>query len=144
MSDSLLFQIVTFGVIPFWLLLAFLPNAGITRILVHSVVPPVILGITYVWLYQTAAGSGTTGDVTSLDGLMQFLTDRRAVLAGWIHYLVFDLFIGAWMARDARRRGMWYPVVVPCLFLTFLMGPGGLVLYLMIRAAYGRGSFGID
>jgi hypothetical protein len=56
------------------------------------------------------------------------------LLAGWTHYLAFDLFIGGWEVRDAQRRGIPHLLVVPALVLTFLLGPGGLLLYLAIRS----------
>jgi hypothetical protein len=54
------------------------------------------------------------------------------LLAGWTHYLAFDLFIGGWEVRDAQRRGIPHLLVVPALVLTFLFGPAGLLLYLAI------------
>jgi hypothetical protein len=71
------------------------------------------------------------------------LADVRALfsndfllLAGWIHYLAFDLFIGSWEVRDARRLGIHHLTVVPCLVLTFMLGPVGLLLYLALRAGW--------
>lgn len=57
------------------------------------------------------------------------------LLAGWVHYLAFDLFIGSWEVRDAQRHGLSHLLVVPCLALTFLFGPVGLLLYLGLRGA---------
>jgi hypothetical protein len=57
-----------------------------------------------------------------------------ALLAGWIHYLAFDLFIGSWEVRDSQRLKISHWLVVPCLVLTFLFGPIGLALYLLLRA----------
>ena len=56
-----------------------------------------------------------------------------------MHYLVFDLFIGAWQTRDAARHGIPHGLVVPCLVLTFLLGPIGLLLYLALRTWRTRG-----
>jgi hypothetical protein len=55
------------------------------------------------------------------------------VLAGWIHYLIFDLFIGAWETRDAARRGIAHLWVIPCLLATLMAGPLGLLLYVVVR-----------
>jgi hypothetical protein len=57
------------------------------------------------------------------------------LLAGWIHYLAFDLFIGAWEVRTARAEGIPHLLVLPCLVLTFLLGPVGLLLFLALRLA---------
>ncbi len=50
------------------------------------------------------------------------------LLAGWVHFLAFDLLVGAWEVRDARRVGITHLLVVPCLLLTFMAGPVGLLL----------------
>ena len=61
-----------------------------------------------------------------------------ALLAGWVHYLAFDLFIGAWEVRDAQQHQVPHLAVVPCLLLTFLFGPAGLLLYFVLRYALRR------
>jgi hypothetical protein len=60
------------------------------------------------------------------------------LLAGWVHYLAFDLFIGAWQVRDSKALGISHLLVLPCLVLTFLFGPVGLLLYFLIRVACRR------
>jgi hypothetical protein len=64
-------------------------------------------------------------------------TQERAILAGWVHYLAFDFFIGCWMVMDAAERGIKHLLVVPCMLLTFMFGPVGLMLYVGLRAALG-------
>jgi hypothetical protein len=60
------------------------------------------------------------------------------MLAGWVHYLAFDLFIGAWQVRDAQRRGIKHLWVVPCLLTTLVFGPAGLLLYFIMRYSLTR------
>ena len=62
--------------------------------------------------------------------------DPWALLAGWVHYLCFDLAVGAWALRDAQRRGLPHLLLVPALVLTFLLGPVGLLLYAGLRRFY--------
>jgi SNF family Na+-dependent transporter len=62
------------------------------------------------------------------------------VLLGWVHFLAFDLFIGAWMVRDARRLKILHLAVIPCLLVTFLLGPVGLLTYLVLRTGLRRGA----
>ncbi len=64
------------------------------------------------------------------------------LLAGWIHYLAFDLLIGSWEVRDARDRGIPHLLLVPCLMLTFLFGPAGWLAYLGVRSVVSRKSSG--
>jgi hypothetical protein len=73
------------------------------------------------------------GDAARERGRVLVARGRWALLAGWTHYLAFDLFIGGWEVRDAQRRGISHLLVVPALILTFLVGPAGLLLYLAIR-----------
>ena len=60
------------------------------------------------------------------------------LLAGWVHYLCFDLLVGCWEVRDARDRGVPYMLVIPCLVLTFMFGPAGWLLYQGVRSACPR------
>jgi hypothetical protein len=58
------------------------------------------------------------------------------LLAGWLHYLAFDLFVGAWEVRTARAAAIPFLLVVPCLGLTFLFGPAGLLAFLVLAASF--------
>ena len=66
-----------------------------------------------------------------------FLSDGGLVL-GWTHYLAFDLFVGQWIARDADHKGFSRLAQAPVLLLTFLAGPIGLFLWLVIREGRAR------
>ncbi len=147
LSPDTMFKIVNYGVLPFWALLVFLPHLKITDWLVHSVLAPIVLGVVYAWLFATVYFAGTGlpegASFSSLEGVMKAFTVKEAVVAGWAHYLVFDLFIGAWEARDAQRLGMNHFVLIPCLLLTLLVGPVGLLLYLMIRGLAGRAGWSL-
>lgn len=147
-DPALVFSIATYGVMPFWLLLAVAPGWKGTQIAVHSVFAPVVLGLTYLWLFAGGAFFGADvpegGNFQSLQGVMTLFTVPEAVLAGWVHYLVFDLFVGAWQARDAKRRGVNHLLLIPCLFFTLMLGPIGLLLYLILRAATGKGGWSLQ
>ncbi len=148
MTASTLFTLANVSVLPFWLLLALAPGWRGTQILVHSVAMPVLLGAAYVWLFATGAFFGPDtpegGGFSSLEGVMALFTSPEAVLTGWLHYLAFDLFVGAWISRDARRRGVTHWLVVPCLVFTLMTGPAGLLLYTILRAVTGKGGWSLD
>lgn len=78
------------------------------------------------------------GGFGSLAGVMKLFTNPWAVLAGWVHYLAFDLFVGAWEVRDAEQHGVSHLLVVPCLFFTFMLGPIGLLMYMGARTLFGK------
>jgi len=61
-----------------------------------------------------------------------------ALLAGWIHYLAFDLFIGAWEIRDSQQHQIPHLAMIPCMAMTFMLGPIGLLFYFAIRTAKSR------
>lgn len=98
---------------------------------------PLLLALVYLWLIATTFGR-TPGGFGSLAQVSLLFQNPRALLAGWIHYLAFDLFVGSWEVRDARRAGVRHLLVVPCLVLTFLFGPVGLLLYFILRAGLRR------
>ena len=122
-----------------WLLLAVFPRHPRTAPLVTSVLIPALLGVAYlVLLGLHFAGPNPQGDFSSLQGVTRLFADRRALLAGWIHYLAFDLFIGSWQVRDAGRAGIPHLLVLPCLAVTFLFGPVGLLCYFAVRRLRGE------
>jgi hypothetical protein len=139
-SPELIFLVANNGILIFWALLIAAPRWRGTEVAVHSIAVPVVLGLAYAWLLAQvwlfgAAAPGT--NYTTLAGVMALFRSPTGAVMGWIHYLVFDLFVGAWQARDAARRGVPHWAVMPCLIVTLLAGPVGLLLYLAVR----RGGF---
>ena len=136
MTPDLVFTVCNFGVIPAWLLLAFAPGWEGTQRIVHALWIPCLLGLVYLLIFLVSPGPPPEGGgFGSLAGVMALFTSPYAVLVGWVHYLVFDLFVGAWEVRDARRRGIPHVWLLPCLFFTLMLGPIGLLLYLALRYA---------
>jgi hypothetical protein len=117
-------------------MLVFIPRWKWTSAVAKYVVPAV-LAIVYLTLLlmnrpPDGAGFGSLAQVERL------FSNPWLLLAGWVHYLAFDLFIGAWELQDAQRLGIRHWYLVPCLLLTFLVGPVGLLLYLAIRGVVAR------
>lgn len=71
---------------------------------------------------------------STLAGVEALFARREAILGGWVHFLAFDLFVGSWEAEDAGRRRLSGWLLLPCLFLTLMAGPAGLLLYLLVAA----------
>ena len=138
MPVETVFTIVNTAVLPFWLLLLLAPHKQITNLLVHSGLIGVIYGIIYVFYLGIAmVGEQPEGaGMGSLAGLQAAFTDPRAMLGAWVHYLVFDLFVGAWITRDAKRHEIPHPAIAIPLVLTLMAGPLGLLLYLGLRGAW--------
>lgn len=128
-------------VIPAWLLLWFLPDSELTKRLVYSYLYPILLGGSYVVLLVQSMMSGpavTLDAFTTVEGLQQLFQHPGAWVAGWMHYLLFDLFVGMWIARDALKLSIPKAMVFFPLFFTLLAGPLGLLLYLLVRYRYTR------
>ena len=75
--------------------------------------------------------SGIGGGFGSLADVATLFADRWALLAGWVHYLAFDLFIGAVMAARMDRAGVGRVVQAPILLTVFMLGPLGFLIALL-------------
>jgi hypothetical protein len=139
MEPARLFEIVNLVPLPGWLLLVFLPGWRWTP-LVTACILPAILAVVYLALFAANVGSAE-GGFGSLAGVKSLFAVDAILLAGWIHYLAFDLFVGSWEVRDARRNNIRHWWVLPCLVLTFLLGPAGLLLYWVLRSLMVRKAF---
>lgn len=115
-----------------WLLMAIAPRWKWTRTIVLSGLYPLILGLVYLSLIVFFFGQ-SEGDFGSLQGVAKLFENPYALTAGWIHYLAFDMFIGAWEVNDSQKHGISHFLVIPCLFFTLMFGPIGLILYFAIR-----------
>ena len=151
MDTALAFKLLNLSVIPAWALLILAPRLSVTQKLVHSMLYPIALGLFYLGCMVISMAFGITGhvafdgpvDFTTLEGVRNIFGNDMGVLIGWSHYLVFDLFVGAWEARDAQRRGISHWLLVPCLLLTFMLGPVGLLVYAAVRFGTRKGGWGL-
>jgi hypothetical protein len=126
-----IFSIAGDLVLPVWLLLIFAPRWRWTQRLAAFVMPLLLAAVYAALILHGGRVQG--GGFGSLAQVARLFTSQDLLLAGWIHYLAFDLFTGAWQSRDALRLGLSRWLVAPCLVLTFLFGPIGLALYLLLR-----------
>ena len=138
MRPETIFLICNYGILGFWLLLAVAPKWRPTQTIVHSAIVPVVLATVYAILIVTDRPGPQNGNFFSLDGVMRIFTSPQTVVAAWIHYLVGDLFLGAWEVRDAQRIGIPHWAVLPSLFLTLMFGPVGLASYLVMRFVWKK------
>jgi hypothetical protein len=131
MSNEIIFRICDLLVLPGWALLFLAPKWKWTiRLAMYTI--PVLLAIAYLWVFIANFESLHAG-IVSLGAVEYMFHSPGMILAAWIHYLAFDLFVGAWMVRDSRRLRILHLAVIPCLIVTFLFGPVGLAVYLLLR-----------
>lgn len=122
-----------------WLILLASPYIPTWSNRISGIAIPLILSAGYAVLFAFS-GDFDGGGFGSLAQVTQLFSYPEAVLAGWIHYLAFDLFIGAWQCRKARTEGMRFWLVIPCLVFTFFLGPLGLLLFFTLRVVPGVAS----
>src|ERR1700733_4754625 len=142
MKADFLFRIANNITLLGWLILIFLPRWRWAARLIGPVLIPTLLSSLYAVLVVTEVGHG--GGFSSLSSVAQLFRNPHLLLAGWVHYLAFDLFVGSWEVRDSQRIGIAHYLVVPCLILTFLFGPAGWILYFVIRSIATRSIGGND
>ena len=134
MTPESLFSLASAAVLPGWLALACAPLARAKLVLLARVIAVLLSGL-YVTLLATGlAGEGPPpgAGFDTLEGVQLLLSSPQALLAGWVHYLVFDLWVGSWEAED---DALPHWLLLPCLALTFLAGPTGLLRYHLLKAA---------
>jgi hypothetical protein len=137
MTPDTLFQIANPLALVGWMALVLSPLAPRAALLVAGTVVPLVLSLAYAGLVL-AFWSGAEGGFGSLPDVMLLFTDPAIALAGWVHYLAFDLFVGAWATRVAREEGIPHLFLLPCLALTFLFGPAGFLAFSALRFTQTR------
>ena len=138
MDPALVFRIANVLPLPIWAVWILAPRSALARRLARAVWPWAVLATLYVVVLAVALGGGPVdgGGFGSLAGVMALFRSPWMTLAGWVHYLCFDLFVARWIMNDAPDAGYW---LAPILVLTFLFGPAGLLCYLA-----ARGNLGFD
>src|SRR5256885_4531539 len=136
MTPDRIFSIANAVALVAWILLVARPRQRWVGVATAFVVP-VLVGSAYIAIIVTQFG-GSAGGVSTLPAVATLFSNPWLLLAGWIHYLAFDLFVGSWEVRDARERGIPHLAVVPCLALTLMFGPAGWLLYNGVRLAFAK------
>ena len=142
LTNENIYLVANWGVIPFWLLLIFIPNNPITNFFVQSVVAPLLLAIGYAYLSYNIFLEGNIFDGFELyygiDGLYSMFANESLLLIFWLHFLSISLFAGAWIVRDSKKYLIPKIITIPSLILTYFSGPIGLVFYWFIRIFFAK------
>lgn len=120
-----------------WIILIFFPRRFIPIVWIPHLLIPALLGLAYIALMMTnftAAGGG----FSSIGAVRTLMQNDAVLTAGWFHYLAFDLFVGAWIALRSDELGIARLIQAALLIATFMFGPTGLVLFLLIKTAIGK------
>jgi len=134
MSPATVFKIASLLPLPIWAIWILAPRSQPARVLAASTWPWAILAALYAALVVVAVSECRfqPADFGSLPGVMRLFSSPWVALAGWVHYLCFDLFVARWMMTDAPDAGYR---LAPILLLTLVLGPAGLLCYLALRSS---------
>ena len=134
MTPTDVFSIVGMLAIPMWMLMIVLPKWKVTQFLIDYKIIPLLLSLVYaIYIIKGLMVAGGMMDFGSLESVMQLFTEENAVLAGWVHYLAFDLLIGMWMLEQNKNIRIHQILMAPCLVGTFMFGPVGFLLFMILK-----------
>lgn len=141
MSPDSVFQLCNTIAMIGWLLLLILSPYWFDtdKLLIGIIIT--LFTIVYAWCISQSLAADDFEKFGTLDGVMSLFTNKMAVTAGWVHYLAFDLMVGIWIKRNAMKHGISHWIIIPCLLFTFMLGPVGLLLYLIIRSVKTKQYF---
>ncbi len=136
---ALIFNLSNLVVLPFWLLMIFLPHWPWTRRIMAGAWPVVIPALIYAVLIGPRLPGLLAGLANpSLAEVAALLGTPEGALIGWAHFLAFDLFVGRWAYLDGRERNLSAWLASPALFFVLMAGPIGFLLHLALRWAWAQ------
>ena len=132
-----------FGVLPFWLMLIFIPSSKFTQFFVNSIILPLLLTTMYVYIiYQAFLLDENMLDFfmifLSIDDVYTAFATESFLIAFWVHFIALNLFLGSWISRDAVKYNISRSLAFVPLLVVYFTGPIGLVLYWIIRVFYAK------
>ena len=142
-SIEMIYMWLNLGVLPFWFMLLFFPQAKICRIFVTSVFPILVLAAIDLYLiFEILEAGFNFFDVfnlyLSIDELLNLFSDKNYTILFWIHFLAINLFCGSWIVKDYQKISMPKSLVFIPIVLTYFIGPIGLVIYWFVRIFFSK------
>ena len=138
MTPDTLFQVSSIIAAIGWLMLIFISPfwKGYDKVVIGIIVA--ILAIIYSYLNFTNFHLSDLKGFGSLAGILNLYQNPSILLAGWSHFLAFDLFVAVWIKRDSVKYGINHLLIVIPLIFTCMLGPLGFLLYIVIRSVKSR------
>ena len=142
LTNESIYLFANWGVVPFWLMLIFIPSHSITKFFCHSVIPFLLLGLAYLFVGYQIFLEGVIFEgfklYLGLDGLDEIYTNESIRLIFWLHFLAVSLFTGSWIARDCLKYMIPKVFSMLCVLITYFSGPIGIIIYWFIRIFYSK------
>jgi hypothetical protein len=142
MNITDLFNVANLFVLPFWALMILLPNWKITRKVMESYLPFVVLAGAYLYLFVVSITPENAAALSNpqLADIARFFSNETAAATGWIHFLVMDLFVGRWIYWEGQKTGIW---TIHSIALCLFAGPLGVLSHIFtywLTKAFSKGS----
>ena len=139
MSLSQLFDLANLYILPFWTMMILFPKWNVTQKVMDSYLPFIpLIGAYIYYLVITTAGNAEAAAALAnpqLADIARFFGEEGAAGAGWMHFLVMDLFIGRWIYQQGREKQIW---TVHSLILCLFFGPVGLLSHIITDSIFGK------
>ncbi len=138
-----LYYWVNFGVLPFWLILIFFPQSHLSRYLVTSIFPILVLCGAYVFILYKSFLSSYDFDKNfnlylGIDNISELFSNKYFLMMFWIHFISINLFTGGWIVKDSQKLAINKILLIIPLIVTYLIGPLGLFIYWLIRIFHAK------
>lgn len=131
MDASIVFKIVNTIVLPAWIILIFFPKKSWRNPVIYTFAA--LMSVVYAVYVISGLGNMDMEAFSKLEGIKAMFTSDKAVLTGWVHYLVFDLLVGNWVLNNSQKHNINHYIIIPCLFFCFMFGPVGYLLYSIVK-----------
>ena len=134
---------LSFGVLPFWLVLIFFPQSKICGLFVTSIFPYFVIGSIYVYLVYYFFNTGYNFSENfslylGIDNLSKLFENESFLILFWAHFLTINFFCASWIVRDSQKYFMSkYLNILPLVF-TYFIGPLGIIIYWIIRIFFSK------
>ncbi|WP_419211613.1 ABA4-like family protein [Maribacter sp. X9] len=133
MTPTTIFSLANMLALPMWILMIFLPKWKVSQFMMSYKIIPILLALIYVVYITKALYTGGMMDFRTLDSVVTLFKNDIAVLAGWVHYLAFDLLVGMWLLEQNKKVGLHQILMGICLLGTFMFGPLGFLLFMILK-----------
>ena len=139
MTPALLFEIANTYVLPFWTVMILFPNWGVTKKVMGSYLIFLPLIGLYIYFLVATVDPDAAAALANpqLADIARFFSEEGAAGAGWVHFLVMDLFVGRWIYWQGQEKQIW---TIHSLIFCLFFGPVGLLSHIITAAIFNRNN----
>ena len=139
MTLAQLFALANLYILPFWTIMILFPKWNVTKKVMGSYLPflPLIGAYIYYLIVTTTANPESAAALANpqLTDIARFFGEEGAAGAGWMHFLVMDLFVGRWIYWQGQEKQVW---TIHSLILCLFFGPVGLLSHIITAAVFNK------